>query len=531
LNGQNRFFGHAAALFTVFVWGFAFVTVVVLLRSFSPVEILFYRFTLATLALYVIYPRKMKRNTLKQELLFAFAGLFGVTSYFLLQDTALLHTAASNASVIVSFAPILTGLLVWLFVTKERPNGSFFLGAVCAVMGVALISFAGIQLELHPLGDFLVFVSALSWAIYSVLLKKIGELGHHPIQVIRRVFIYGLLFLIPFMIATGFQFEFQCFTEPVNLLSMLYLAFLSSATGFVLWNFALGRLGPVRVSGYLYLIPIITVVASVLVLDQTVTLLKASGIGLVLIGLVLSNRRTRAKEPPERERPMKYDCLIVDDEQALSESTCEYFNLFDVKTAWVADELSCLDFFRNNEADLILLDINLGEASGFDLCKHLRKTMDIPILFISARTSDDDMLLALNIGGDDYIQKPYSLSVLLAKVKAVLKRYQGTVSEADVFAFGDVRIDFTTNSVFREEEKLELKAMEYKLLSYLVRNRNRVLSKDELFKEVWEDSFVGDNTLNVHVRHLREKIEENPKEPRYIKTIWGTGYVFEVNET
>ena len=227
---------------------------------------------------------------------------------------------------------------------------------------------------------------------------------------------------------------------------------------------------------------------------------------------------------------MKYDCLIVDDEQALSESTCEYFNLFEVKTAWVADEKACLDFFREHDADLILLDINLGQASGFDLCKHLRKTMDIPILFISARTSDDDMLLALNIGGDDYIQKPYSLSVLLAKVKAVLKRYQTITSEVDAFVFGDVRIDFTTNSVFQKEEKLELKAMEYKLLSYLVKHRNRTLSKEELFREVWEDSFVGDNTLNVHIRYLREKIEENPKEPRYIKTIWGTGYVFEVSE-
>jgi len=294
LKGQNRFLGHAAALFTISVWGFAFITIVVLLRSFSPTEILFYRFTLATLALYAVYPRKMKRNTLRQELLFVFAGLFGVTAYFLLQDTALLFTAASNASVIVSFSPIMTGLLVWLFVTKERPSGSFFLGAVCAIMGVALISFAGIQLELHPLGDFLVFISALSWAIYSVLLKKIGALGHHPIQIIRRIFIYGLLFLIPFMITTGFQFEFQRFTEPVNLLSMLYLGLLSSATGFVLWNFSLDRLGPVRVSVYIYLIPLVTVVASVFILDQVITLLKACGIVLVLIGLVLSNRKKKA---------------------------------------------------------------------------------------------------------------------------------------------------------------------------------------------------------------------------------------------
>jgi two-component system response regulator RegX3 len=227
---------------------------------------------------------------------------------------------------------------------------------------------------------------------------------------------------------------------------------------------------------------------------------------------------------------MKYDCLIVDDEVALSESTCEYFNMFDVKTAWVADRQSCIDFFRENKAGLILLDINLGDSSGFDLCKVLRKTIDVPILFISARTSDDDMLLALNIGGDDYIQKPYSLSVLLAKVKAVLKRYRNIEPEEDTFSSSDLHIDFLSSNVFVNGQKTELKAMEFKLLSYLVKNRNRVVTKDEIFKKVWEDSFVGDNTLNVHIRYLREKIEKNPKEPCYIKTIWGTGYVFEVSE-
>ena len=228
---------------------------------------------------------------------------------------------------------------------------------------------------------------------------------------------------------------------------------------------------------------------------------------------------------------MKYDCLIVDDEEVLSQSTCEYFNMFDVKTAWVADQQSCLDFFRDHKADLILLDINLGEASGFDLCKHLRQTIDVPILFISARTSDDDKLLALNIGGDDYIQKPYSLAVLLAKVKAVLKRYQNTDPDIDTFVSGNLRIDFLTGNVFVNEQKITLKAMEYKLLAYLVKNQNRVISKNEIFRNVWEDTVTGDNTLNVHIRYLREKIEENPQEPRYIKTIWGTGYVFEVSNS
>ena len=118
---------------------------------------------------------------------------------------------------------------------------------------------------------------------------------------------------------------------------------------------------------------------------------------------------------------MKYDCLIVDDEIELAEATSEYFNMFEVQTAYVSDSQGCMEFLQNNEVSLILLDINLENESGFDLCKKLRDITNIPILFISARQSDDDVLIALNIGGDDYIKKPYTLSVLLAKVKVILK--------------------------------------------------------------------------------------------------------------
>lgn len=223
---------------------------------------------------------------------------------------------------------------------------------------------------------------------------------------------------------------------------------------------------------------------------------------------------------------MKYDCLIVDDEEALSQSTCEYFNMFGVKTFWAANEKECFDFFNHNKTDLILLDINLGESSGFEICRKLRNTTNIPILFISARTSDDDVLLGLNVGGDDYIQKPYSLNVLLAKVKAVLKRYK--VHE-DIFCFGSFRIDFQKENLIKDNKEIKLKAMEYKLLAYLIQNRNRTISKEELFQKVWGDAITGDGTLNVHIRRLREKIEDNPNNPHYIETLWGTGYVFKTD--
>ena len=221
---------------------------------------------------------------------------------------------------------------------------------------------------------------------------------------------------------------------------------------------------------------------------------------------------------------LKYDCLIIDDEEALSQSTCEYFNMFGIKTFWAADEHACFDFLAQNKTDLILLDINLGGSSGFEICKRLRGTTDIPILFISARTSNDDILLALNIGGDDYIQKPYPLSILLAKVKTVLKRYRGN---AEILSFGSYRIDINMEKLMDVNGEIKLKAMEFKLLVYLIQNKNRTISKEELFQKVWGDSITGDGTLNVHIRRLREKIEVNPNEPKYIKTVWGTGYVFE----
>jgi two-component system response regulator RegX3 len=222
----------------------------------------------------------------------------------------------------------------------------------------------------------------------------------------------------------------------------------------------------------------------------------------------------------------KYDCLIVDDEEALSQSTCEYFKMFGLNPYWVATLKDCFHFFTQHETDLILLDINLGQSSGFDICKKLRLTTDTPIIFISARSSDDDVLLALNVGGDDYIQKPYSLSVLLAKVKAVLKRYRGKTDET--IQFGNFTVDLDREKLLNGDTEIKLKLMEYKLLTYLIQRKNRTIPKEELFQKVWGDTFTGDGTLNVHIRRLREKIEENPNDPRFIKTVWGTGYVFEV---
>lgn len=221
---------------------------------------------------------------------------------------------------------------------------------------------------------------------------------------------------------------------------------------------------------------------------------------------------------------MKYDCLIVDDEKLLADSTQEYFNLFQVKTVAVYDAQSCKAFLKEHSAQVILLDINLKQDNGFQLCKELRTITQVPILFISARTSDDDQVIGLNIGGDDYIQKPYSLSVLLAKVKAVLKRY-GSEHESG-YQDDWLRVDFTTHQVSVHGEVQRLTAMEYRLLVYLIEKQNQPVSKQELFEHVWKDKFTTDGTLNVHIRKLRQMIEKDPSDPLYIITKWGEGYQF-----
>ncbi len=235
---------------------------------------------------------------------------------------------------------------------------------------------------------------------------------------------------------------------------------------------------------------------------------------------------------------MHYDCLIVDDELELSKMTVEYFQMFDIRTAHADSAEQCYAFLRENSADLILLDINLGDGSGFDVCKKIREDYQLPILFISARQSDDDVLVALSIGGDDYVKKPYSLSVLLAKVKVNLKRMRQLsmlTEEAENAGkrteSGDqtgFRLDKDTMSVVKNGERIPLKAKEYTLLECLYRHKNSIVKKEDLFDEVWGDTFYSDGTLNVHIRKLREKLEEDPNHPKMIRTIWGTGYILEI---
>ena len=232
---------------------------------------------------------------------------------------------------------------------------------------------------------------------------------------------------------------------------------------------------------------------------------------------------------------MDYKCLMIDDDETIAENTAEYFNIFDIKTTYVTSYEQAVAFLAENTVSLLLLDINLGDKSGFELCRKIRSEFNMPILFISARTNDDDVLMALNIGGDDYIKKPYKMNILLAKVKAILNRYEQSLPAADSSAApvsaGKLRIrdglllDTESHSIRKDGVQIPLKALEYKMLHYFLEHRGKVITKDEFLHNVWEDEFVGEGTVAVHIRHLREKIEADPNEPQLIKTVWGVGYI------
>jgi len=288
---NNRTMGHLASLLTIIIWGTTFISTKILLISFQPVEILFFRFVMGLIALLLVYPQPLKGTSRSQELTFAAAGLCGVCLYYLLENIALTYTMASNVGVIISVAPFFTALLSHLFLKEEKPKANFFLGFAVAMAGIFLISFNGSKLELNPAGDLLALLAALVWACYSVLTKKISGYGYHTILTTRRVFCYGILFMIPALFLFDFRLEPARFANPVYLFNIIFLGLGASALCFVTWNFAVKVLGAVKTSIYIYMVPVITVVTSVVILHEKITALAAAGTVLTLSGLVLSESK------------------------------------------------------------------------------------------------------------------------------------------------------------------------------------------------------------------------------------------------
>lgn len=291
-NEKKRAVGHFAALFTAIIWGTTFISTKVLLTDFQPAEILFFRFVIGLLVLTIAYPRRLRGTTGRQECLFAAAGLCGVSLYFLLENIALTYTQASNVGVIVAVSPFFTAFLTRLFwKDREKLHPAFFIGFAVAMTGIFLISFQGTALQLNPLGDLLALGAALVWSFYSVFVKKIGSFGYHTILTTRRIFFYGVVFMLPALFFFDASLDLSRFAQPRCLFNILFLGLGASALCFVTWNFAVKLLGAIKTSVYIYMIPAITVITSFLILHETITMFSVLGTLLTMAGLFLSERR------------------------------------------------------------------------------------------------------------------------------------------------------------------------------------------------------------------------------------------------
>ncbi|MFG6375805.1 MAG: DMT family transporter [Desulfovibrio sp.] len=288
---RDEALGHFAAIFCILVWGLTFISTKILLRDFAPFQILFIRFLIGWLALWAAAPKKISTNNKKDLLLFAGAGFSGVTLYFLLENVALTVSFASNVGVIVTVAPFFTGLLAWKFLASEKPASNFFIGFVVAIIGIAMISFNGASFKMSPFGDLLALLAALSWAIYSILTRKLAAPGRGSLATTRAIFFWGLVFMLPVILYEGINLEAEKLFKPVNALNMLFLGLLASALCFAAWTFSLKSLGAVKTSAYIYLVPVVTVFAAALVLHEPITWLSAGGALLTITGLVLAESR------------------------------------------------------------------------------------------------------------------------------------------------------------------------------------------------------------------------------------------------
>ena len=230
-----------------------------------------------------------------------------------------------------------------------------------------------------------------------------------------------------------------------------------------------------------------------------------------------------------------YNILVVDDDKEIVESIEIFLRNEGYNVYKAYNGVEALDILVNKEVHLILMDIMMPKLDGIKATIKIREEKNIPIILVSARSEDTDKIMGLNIGADDYITKPFNLLELIARVKSNLRRYitLGTynnenVNNKEVLISGGLELNTSTKEVKVDGQVVKVTPIEFKILNLLLANKGRVFSIDEIYEKVWnEESFNVENTVAVHIRRIREKIEINPKEPRYLKVVWGVGYKIE----
>ena len=314
MSRDKKVLGYFLAAISIFFWGITFICTKSLLKDFSSLEILFIRFLMAYIGLWIMHPKIQKIQPV-DNILFVLAGLSGVVLYQFSENIAINFTNASNVSVIVSICPLFTALIAQYFLKENNLNLWFLLGFIISILGVALVCFNGkMELELNPKGDLLALFSAVCWGFYSLFVSLINKKNYDPICATRRVFFYAVLFMLPLMLA-GFGItksessmfdglresmlvtlnkaaNASRFSKPLNWFNLIFLGAIASGFCFSAWNKACEIVGTVKVTCGLYLIPVVTIIFAFFTLGEKITWLGALGSVITITGLFISEKKT-----------------------------------------------------------------------------------------------------------------------------------------------------------------------------------------------------------------------------------------------
>ena len=282
--------GNMMTLLTMIIWGTTYISTKILLQNLQPLEILFYRFAIAYFVLMLIYPKFKKVNSFKEELVFISAGATGVTLYYLIENVALKYTLASNVGLFSAMAPILTAILSNFFIEHEAFEKKLIYGFIISIAGVFLVIFNGnFILKLNLLGDLLAILAAVTWSIYSIILKKLNnKYKYNYIYITRKIFFYGVIFMIPLLFLFKINLNLDKLIIPSVLFNILFLSLVASALCFITWNIGVSFIGAIKASNYIYIVPLITTVTSIIILKEQVTKIVLVGAILILLGLYIS---------------------------------------------------------------------------------------------------------------------------------------------------------------------------------------------------------------------------------------------------
>ena len=283
-------------LFTILVWGTTFLATKELLKVFTPIEILIYRFGLALVSLYLIYPKLLKWQGVKFELYCLLAAISGIAIYQFLENVALSYTSASNVSIIISCACFFTAIFSKVFLKDEEIKYNFYIGFVISLLGIMLLTFNGaINLQLNPLGDAISLLCAILWGAYSIFVKKTSENKVNTLLCTRRMMLYGFILLIPILLIDGRGLNLEGLKDITNVAWIIYLGLFASAICFYTWNYAVENLGTVKTNLATYAFPVVTLIVGVIWFNEVLTWMGFFGVILTLLGLYFSSKKINKK--------------------------------------------------------------------------------------------------------------------------------------------------------------------------------------------------------------------------------------------